>query len=305
VSKLAVKDIIVDPAIQIRRSNHELTIRRYEESFDQLPPVVVFRTKEGLLLADGFHRVAAAQRLGRREIDAEIRTGSRENALEYAVVANTKNADPLTPEERDEGIRRLHQLHPRWPNQKIANAMSVSENTVRYVFNADRVRKAVLVGKHSAQAESLKSSHFTEIAAAPQAAWDPLVGAASKRGWSRDVTRLAVQNLKDDRLSSEHKAKLLSGRADPVVRTADGDLAVPATVMSRQIRDMAANDAVLALERALEHLAKLRLFSVRAIVRTAGNDRLERLQKELPKDIEFMEELLNAVKKERRPHLVS
>ena len=267
--------------------------------------MVVFRTKEGLLLADGFHRMAAAQRLGLKEIKAEVRTGSREAALEYAVVANTKNADPLSPEERDEGVRRLRQLHPEWANQKIADVMSLSEDTVRRVFAADKVRRAVMVSRNSAAAESLKPTHFTEIAAAPSAAWEQLVGAASKRGWSRDTTRLAVKNLKDNRLPPEHKTKLLSGRADPVVVTPDGDLAVPANAISRQIRDMAANDAVLALERALEHLAKLRLFSVRAIVRTAGNERLDRLQKELPKDIEFLEELLGTVKKERRPHLVS
>jgi ParB-like chromosome segregation protein Spo0J len=304
VSKLAIRDIVVDPAVQIRRGNHEPTIRRYEESFDKLPPVVVFKTKDGMLLADGFHRMAAAQRLGLKDIQAEIRSGSREAALEYAVVANTKNADPLTPDERDEGIRRLKQLHPDWANQKIADVMSISENTVRHVMAGDKVRKSVLLSGNSPAGE-LKPSHFTEIAAAPKDAWEPLVEAASKRGWSTDATRLAVKNLRDDRLPKEHKAKLLSGRADPVVITPDGDVAVPVNVVSRQLRDMAANDAVLALERALEHLAKLRLFSIRAIVRTAGGDRLDRLHKELPKDIAFLEELADAVKKEKRPHLVS
>jgi len=300
LSKLAIKEIVVDPTIQIRRGNHEPTIRRYEESFEKLPPVVVIRTKDGLLLADGFHRIAAAQRLGLKEIKAEIRPGSRETALEYAVVANTKNADPLTPEERDEGIRRLRQLHPGWSNQKIADVMSVSEDTVRHVFAADKVRKAVLLGGNSARAESLKSAHFTEIAAAPHAAWEPLVSAAGKRGWSRDATRLAVQNLKDDRIPREHKARLLAGKADPVVITPEGEAAVPADVVSRQIRDMAANDAVLALERALEGLAKLRLFSISAIVKTAGGDRLDRVIKDVPRYVSFLEEVFDAAKKERR-----
>src|SRR5207245_217529 len=142
--KLAIKDIIVDPTIQIRRANHEATIQRYEESFEKLPPVDVFKTPDGLLLADGFHRVAAAQRLKLREISADIHKGTREDALEFAGVANTKNGDPFTPEERDEGIRRLRQLHPDWTNVRIAQAMSVSEDTVRHVVQADLVARAVV-----------------------------------------------------------------------------------------------------------------------------------------------------------------
>ena len=77
--KIAINKIVVDPTVQIRRANHEPTIRRYEESFDKLPPVVVFDVPgEGRLLADGFHRIAAAERLGRREIDATLRKGTRE-----------------------------------------------------------------------------------------------------------------------------------------------------------------------------------------------------------------------------------
>jgi ParB-like chromosome segregation protein Spo0J len=304
VSKVAIKDIIIDPAVQIRRGNHEPTVRRYEESFDKLPPVVVFKTKEGLLLADGFHRMAAAERLGLREIKAEIRTGSREAALEYAVIGNTKNAEALTPDERDEGIRRLKRLHSDWTQTKIADMMSVSEVTVRHVFAADKVRKVVLTGGKSSMDE-LKNRHFTEIASAPQHTWEPLAEAAGKRHWSVEATRLAVKNLEDDRLTKDHKRAILAGKTDPVVFTQDGEKAVPVTVVSRQLRDMAANDAVLALERALEHLSKLRLFSIRAIIRTAGGDRLERLHKELPKDIAFLEELADAVKKEKRPHLVS
>jgi ParB-like chromosome segregation protein Spo0J len=51
---------------------------------DDLPPVVVFDTPEGPLLADGHHRLAAAGRLGRKTVEAEVRAGSRQDALRYA-----------------------------------------------------------------------------------------------------------------------------------------------------------------------------------------------------------------------------
>ena len=298
--KVALSKIIADPTVQIRRSNHEPTIRRYEESFDKLPPVVVFETPDGMLLADGFHRLVAAERLGRRDIEATVRKGTREDALEFAVIANTKNADPLSPEERDDGIRRLRQLHPKWTIAHIADVMSVSEKAVRNVFRVDEVRRKVVITPDRSGGYPMTNSHYREVASAPEEAWEPLVKAAGNRGWSREVTAQAVKNLKDDRVPQNRQRASLEGKADPVVITPDGQMAVPAHVIGRQIRDMESNDAVLALEKALEHLARLRLFRPDAIVGTAGRERLERLIKELPGDIEFMQEVLETAKKHSR-----
>jgi hypothetical protein len=60
-------------------------VRRYAAVLDELPPVVVFRTPEGLLLADGWHRVAAARERGDATIAADVRTGTRAEALRFAV----------------------------------------------------------------------------------------------------------------------------------------------------------------------------------------------------------------------------
>lgn len=293
--QIALKEIVVDSTVQIRHGNHEPTIRRYEESFEKLPPVDVFRTPEGNLLADGFHRVAAATRLGHKHIDANVHRGTREDALEFAVIANTKNADPLSPTERDEGIRRLKQLHPGWATRQIAEAMSVSSSTVQQVFRADDVKREVVVPvKH------VTSDHYRAVAAAPKEQWEPLVKAADKRGWSKDTTALAVRNLKDTRLPSEHKQKILAGKADPVAFTPDGRLTMAADSIGREIREAESNDAILAVRRALEYLAKLKLFSYKAIVETAGGDELDRLNKDLPGYISFLEQLHEEVKKARR-----
>jgi hypothetical protein len=49
--------------------------------------VVVVDTPEGLLLDDGYHRVAASRRLGLEEVEAEVRTGTRRDALQQIGLA--------------------------------------------------------------------------------------------------------------------------------------------------------------------------------------------------------------------------
>jgi len=292
--KIKLADLEIDPTVQIRRSNHEPTIRRYQESFEKLPPIDVFKTPEGLLLADGFHRTAAAQRLGLDTIEATVHHGSRADALEFAVVANTKNADPLTPEERDDGIRRLKQLHPDWAMRRLAEAMSVSQRAVQRVFDTDKVKRAV-VGPR----ERVTDVHFAEVSGAQEEHWESLVKAADERGWTRDATRLAVKNLKDDNIPTKHKRDLLAGDADPVLVTPNGEYAVPADIVGGRIKDMAANDAILAFHRALEHLSKARLFKAEAIFRPANADTLEHWAKEIPGNVEFLEEILAGVRAAR------
>jgi ParB-like chromosome segregation protein Spo0J len=49
-----------------------------------MPPVVVYETPDGWLLADGHHRLAAARERGETAIDVELRRGSRLEALRCA-----------------------------------------------------------------------------------------------------------------------------------------------------------------------------------------------------------------------------
>jgi hypothetical protein len=57
----------------------------YVEHFAEAKPVAVFDLPEGLLLADGHHRVDAARRLGHLAIQADVRRGTRKDALDFVV----------------------------------------------------------------------------------------------------------------------------------------------------------------------------------------------------------------------------
>jgi ParB-like chromosome segregation protein Spo0J len=80
-------------------------VRRYAELLGDLPPVVAFRTDQGLLRADGCHRVAVAQARGLDTIEAEIRQGTAHDALRYAVTVGARQRGL----SQQEVMRRLRQ----------------------------------------------------------------------------------------------------------------------------------------------------------------------------------------------------
>ncbi|MEZ2389325.1 ParB/RepB/Spo0J family partition protein [bacterium RCC_150] len=72
----------------IERSQPHLNPDRvsyYREHADEITPLVVFDVDGVLLLADGHHRIAAAQQLGWTTVKAEIRKGQQSDALRFAV----------------------------------------------------------------------------------------------------------------------------------------------------------------------------------------------------------------------------
>jgi ParB-like chromosome segregation protein Spo0J len=97
----------VDPAAHLDPER----VRRYAEVLDELPPVIAFRTERGLILADGYHRVAAAQARGLDTVEAEIRHGSAHDALRYAVTLAARQRGL----SEQEVMRRLRQRSDgRW-----------------------------------------------------------------------------------------------------------------------------------------------------------------------------------------------
>lgn len=291
MSNVSISDLVVDPTVQIRRSAHETTVTRYMEVFDLLPPSTVVRAKEGLILADGFLRVAAASRLGRKDVPVIIRNGTRDDALEIAVVANTKNGEPLTIEERDAGILRLHGLHHT--NRDIAKEMSVSHVLVGSVLAGAKVGRSVVVTSYQGE-RPLSISQCREIARADERQWQPLAEAAVRRGWSPAHVALAVKNLNQREISASHKQALLAGKVNPVVLTEDGEVSVPTDLAEREVRARQRNDALSKLDRAMEALAALRTTNIGSIVSLADGDRRDRMRKELPGDIKFLQNLLHA-----------
>jgi ParB-like nuclease domain len=105
VIEVNIEDLLQGPMEASRRHLDPQRVDCYSANLDQATPVTVFDSGDGLLLADGYHRVAAAQRLGRTTIRADVRRGTRSDALRFAIEL-AKQQRGLTEQQAIEAIRR-------------------------------------------------------------------------------------------------------------------------------------------------------------------------------------------------------
>lgn len=83
----------LDMSLQTRCGTDIDTIGNYAEAMSdgaQFPDVTVFTDGERYWLADGFHRVEAARRIGRTTVSADVRKGTEDDAVVFGGTANNK-----------------------------------------------------------------------------------------------------------------------------------------------------------------------------------------------------------------------
>ena len=94
IKTIPVSDIRRDGGTQQRVSlNHE-TVIEYAESMEEgasFPPVKVKYDGENYWLYDGFHTLEAAWSIGRKEIEAQIISGTQREAILESVGVNAKH----------------------------------------------------------------------------------------------------------------------------------------------------------------------------------------------------------------------
>ena len=111
VSEIGIDDLLGSQAADPDAHLDPDRVEHYVEAGDDVEPVVVFDTGEGLLLVDGYHRVAAAKLRGATSIAAEVRHGTRRDALRYAVERGAAERGISTRAARAQ-IRK--HSHRRW-----------------------------------------------------------------------------------------------------------------------------------------------------------------------------------------------
>jgi len=107
-----IDQLLRDIDIQPRTMLNFGVVEEYANDMDRgdtLPPVVVYRDDEadGFWLADGWHRVLAAERLDWSEIPAEIRVGTKRDAILFSCGANGGHGVRRTNDDKRRAVKAL------------------------------------------------------------------------------------------------------------------------------------------------------------------------------------------------------
>ncbi len=140
IRNVALDDLVLDPDLNLRDRLDDYAVERYAEAWDRLPPVTVFEVDDRRLLADGFHRHAAAVMLGKRTLPAEVRPGSFHDALDFVASVNLFHGLPLSRTERRRAVEVKLRLHHDWSDRRTAEELGVSRELVA------KIRKQLIEG---------------------------------------------------------------------------------------------------------------------------------------------------------------
>jgi hypothetical protein len=133
---IEVSKIRIDGGTQSRAAINEQTVAEYAEAMEDpatvFPPLVVYYDGRDYWLADGFHRLAAWQRIGRVEVPAEVRQGDRRRAILHSCAANAAHGLRRTNDDKRRAVMTLLEdaEWSQWSNREIARRCGVHYNFV-------------------------------------------------------------------------------------------------------------------------------------------------------------------------------
>lgn len=133
--KISIEMIRMDGGTQSRAALNPSTIEEYAESIEagqELPAVILFHDGEAYWLADGFHRVASARKAGKKTVSAEVRQGTRREAILHSVGANANHGLRRTNADKRRAVENLlaDAEWKTWSDREIAKQCAVSHGFV-------------------------------------------------------------------------------------------------------------------------------------------------------------------------------
>ncbi len=130
IRDIPLDDLVIEPTLNLRDRLDDFTVERYADSWERLPPITIYEIEKKYLVADGFHRHAAAVMLGKRTIKAEIIAGTMTDALDFVASVNLFHGLPLTRAERRRAVEVKLKLHHDWSDRRMAEELAVSRELV-------------------------------------------------------------------------------------------------------------------------------------------------------------------------------
>lgn len=135
VRSIAISSIRCDGGTQPRESVNETWVEEFAEDIRNgaiFDAVIVYYDGTDNWLADGFHRLHAHALCGRRDIAADIRQGTRLDAVLHSVGANSKHGNRRTNADKRRAVLRLLEdaKWGTWTDAEIARRCRVSHTFV-------------------------------------------------------------------------------------------------------------------------------------------------------------------------------
>jgi transcriptional regulator with XRE-family HTH domain len=166
MTKINLEDIRIDGGTQPRVEIDENLVAEYAEDMqdgDQFPPITLFNDGVKYWLADGFHRYFATKKVGYLEINAEVESGTKRDAILYSVGVNGNHGKRRSNEDKRKAVLTLINDNEwsQWSSREIARKCNVSIGMVSKYRNnlTDQVDQSQRVG---ADGRTINTSGISE-----------------------------------------------------------------------------------------------------------------------------------------------
>lgn len=137
---LEISDLRRDGGLLCRAGVREDSVAIYAaalKSGANFPPVIAFNDGQEFWLADGYHRLAAAESIGQKTCSVDLRSGSLRDAILYvtSIKANKLQGIPHTLDDRYRVVERLLRdyVWSRCSDDRIADHCGVSRRCVHRI----------------------------------------------------------------------------------------------------------------------------------------------------------------------------
>lgn len=133
--ELPLASLAFDTDVQCREALRSETVGEYREAAQagaKFPPLVVFYDGKVYWVADGFHRGQAFREAGLEKVPVDIRTGTKRDAILYAVGANASHGLRRTNADKRRAVETLLRdcEWSQWSDRELARRAGVSNQFV-------------------------------------------------------------------------------------------------------------------------------------------------------------------------------
>ena len=131
IKSVNIKAIRIDGGTQSREKLDQVVVSEYAELFKEgveFPPISVVHDGSDYYLADGFHRLLAAQHAGKASINCDVITGTLRDAVLYSLSANYNHGLRRTIEDKRKAVMTMLEdiEWSEWSDREIARQCHVS-----------------------------------------------------------------------------------------------------------------------------------------------------------------------------------